>query len=479
MENDKINLISSYISRKSGLVFREKNFSALKSVIDKRMVSLGFGDALQYYMHLKFSEDGQNELRNLFNLITVNETDFFRDRHRLRALTERIIPEILEKKISNTVINGTPPLVSIWSAGCSSGEEPYSIAASLYEHRAQRFWYNIEILGTDINTDVLSITHESIYDKRRLKNVDEIIKQKYFKEKNGGFQVVDNLRKFITFRYHNLIDEPVPFSSQKFWDIIICQNVIIYFDKPTIEKLLEHFYQSLVEGGYLILGFSESLYGIPNPFNTIYFDKIALHQKITGKSREMPQDRRRKPAKKPVMPAPQRVKDKKYSYDKAAELFRNEDTEAAQDMVMSHLEEHQDDEKAHFLYGQILFEKGLYREAEFEFKICLALNSSESQVYYFLGLVYFRQNQPDDVIRFLKKALYLDKENALAHLHLADAYALINDIQSARREYENTVKCLKKYPPENTLPLSKGIRCKSIIDTCIKRLGELRNITPP
>ncbi|MGV8120013.1 MAG: CheR family methyltransferase [Candidatus Xenobiia bacterium LiM19] len=472
MDYDKISLISSYISRKSGLVFREKNLSALKSSIEKRLVFFGFDDILQYYMYLKFSEEGQNEIKNLYNLITVNETEFFRDRHRLRALTEKIIPEILDKKISSTVINGTPPLISIWSAGCSSGEEPYSIAISLNEHRAQRFWYNIELLATDINTDVLSITLESIYDKRRMKNVDDRIKKKYFNENNGGFQLTDNIRKIINFRYHNLIDEPVPFSSQKLWDIIVCQNVIIYFDKTTIEKLLEQFYHSLVDGGYLILGFSESLYGIPNLFTTIYYEKIALHQKITKKSVEMPPDKRRKPAKKSIPQTPQEVKEKKYSYDEAAELFKNEDIDSAQEMVMKHLKEHQDDEQAHFLYGKILFEKGLYREAEFEFKICLALNSSEPLVHYFLGLVYYRQDQPDDVIRFLKKALYLDKENALARLHLADAYAMINDIQNAKREYENTIKCLKKYPPENTLPLSKEIKCGSIIETCIKRLKE-------
>jgi len=476
MDNDKLSLISSFISKKSGLVFREKNLSALKSAIDKRLAALGYDDILQYYMHLKFDENGQNEIKSLYSLITVNETEFFRDKHRMKALFEKVIPEIVEKKISRSVINGTPPLITIWSAGCSSGEEPFSIAIGLNEMRSHRFFYNVELLATDINSEILAVTNESIYDTRKLKNVDEAIRKKYFTRTDSGFQLVENIRKTVNFRYHNLVEDPVPLSSQRLWDIIVCQNVIIYFDKATIQKVIEQFYNSLVEGGYLILGFSENLHGISDLFTTTYYDKIALHQKLQKKSPVQAAEKPGKPVRKAEPPAPPEPPEKKeisFSYDEAEKLLGNDEIERAREMVEKHLEEHEEDEKAHFLLGRIFLEKSLYSEAELQFKMCLALDCADSSVYYFMGLVHYRLDQPEDVIRFLKKALYLDKENALAHLHLADAYIMTKDLQNARRGYENTIKCLKKHQPEETLPMSKGIRCRSLIETCMKRLREL------
>jgi len=484
-KNGNLSLICSHVLNKCGLSFKDNNLHLLQNGIEKRMMSLGMDDISKYCLLLKSRGDGENELRKLYNLITVNETEFYRDRQRMKALFERVIPDIVSDRISRSLISEALPLVSVWSAGCSSGEEPYSIAMERKESRPYSPWYDMEILATDICTDALSIARESLYDVRKLKNVDECVKERYFTRTDGGFQLKDSVTRLVDFRFHNLVEEPVPPSSRELWDVIVCQNVIIYFDKDTIQRVIEKFYDSLAEGGYLILGFSESLLGIPNRFTAEFYENTALYRKISRRSDEMPLNEGTadvRPLRKEIVTGEKEgcsgnnddeAENSSDSYSEAVEHFRNDEFDKAQELLVQSLRKNEKDEKSQNLLGQVLFEKNMYREAEHQFKACLALNAFEPSLYYYLGLIYNRLERPEDVIRFLKKALYLDKENALAHMHLADAYATINDRESARREYRNALKCLRKHGPDKTLPFSKGLRCSSIIEICMRRLSEL------
>ena len=473
--NDQILVICRHISQRSGLSFKENNMHLLQTAIEKRMASLEMDDINKYYLYLKSHEEGNNELQNLYNLITVNETEFFRDRKRMRALFEKVIPEIVSDKISSSSINEALPLVSIWSAGCSSGEEPYSIAIGRQESKAYRPWYDIELLATDISSDILSSARASIYDPRKLKNADESVKERYFVKTDGGFQLKDNVKNAVNFRYHNLIEDPVPESTKKLWDVIICQNVIIYFDRETIKKVIDKFYSSLEVGGYLILGFSENLLGISSLFSTEYFENTAIYRKLPEKITVLPDYQYRDSVGECILTEISEVDQKAFGYLEAVKHFSNDDFDKAQDLLMKQIQVHQNDEKSQNLLGQVFLEKKLYREAELQFKACLAINAFEPSLYYYLGLVYHRMDQPYDVIRFLKKAIYLDKENVLAHLHLADAYFMTNDKQNAMREYRNTLRYLKNNTSESTFPFSRGLTCSNIIDICTTRLKELEN----
>jgi chemotaxis protein methyltransferase CheR len=479
-----MSLICSHVLNKCGLSFKENNLHLLQNGIEKRMSSLGMDDIQKYSLLLRSRGDGDSEIRKLYNLITVNETEFYRDRQRMKALFEKVIPDIVSDRISRSLISEALPLVSVWSAGCSSGEEPYSIAMERKESRPYSPWYDMEILATDISTAALSIARESLYDARKLKNVDEDVVERYFTRTEGGFQLKDSITRLVDFRFHNLVEEPVPQSSRELWDVIVCQNVIIYFDKDTIKRVIEKFYDSLAEGGYLILGFSESLLGIPNGFTAEFYENTAIYRKISRRSDEMPLNegaadlRSSKNADVAAEKADsggndEDAADRADCYTEAVKHFRNDEFDEAQELLVKSLRINEKDEKSQNLLGQVLFEKNMYTEAEHQFKACLALNAFEPSLYYYLGLIYNRLERPEDVIRFLKKALYLDKENALAHMHLADAYATIDDMESARREYRNALKCLRKHGPDRTLPFSKGLKCSSIIEICMRRLSEL------
>lgn len=473
--NEQIRIICRYISERSGLCFKESNIHLLQAAIEKRMASVRVDDIHQYYIYLRSCEDGVNELQNLYNMITVNETEFFRDRLRMRALFEKAIPEIVSDRIRTSSINEAQPLVSLWSAGCSSGEEPYSIAIGRQESRAYLPWYDLEILATDISTDILSRARESIYDPRKLKNVNESVKEKYFIRTDDGFQLKDSVRDTVSFIYHNLVEDSVPESSKQLWDIIICQNVIIYFDRDTIRKVIEKFYCSLEAGGYLILGFSENLLEISSLFAMEYFENTALYRKLPEKITVLPDYQYRDSSEDSILTEIPEVSKNVHTYLEAVKHFSNDELDKAQELLLKQLQIHQNDEKSQNLLGQVFLEKNLYREAELRFKACLAMNAFEPSLYYYLGIVYHRMDRPEDVIRFLKKAIYLDKENVLAHLHLADAYFMLNDKQNAMREYKNTLRYLKKDVSERTFPLSRGLTGSNIIDICTTRLKKLED----
>ncbi|RME34119.1 MAG: protein-glutamate O-methyltransferase CheR, partial [Deltaproteobacteria bacterium] len=184
-----------------------------------------------------------------------------------------IIPELCERKLSA----GADRRLRIWSAGCSTGEEPYTIAMLLLENPAVRDWH-IDIIGTDISQRVLQLARRGLYGESSFRSTEERYKQRYFRPQDGKWLIDDRVRRLVTISHLNLFDTPRVALLGRM-DVIFCRNVIIYFDQPAKKRVVETFFQRLVPGGYLLLGHSESLMNITTLFELKHLRHDMVYQK--------------------------------------------------------------------------------------------------------------------------------------------------------------------------------------------------------
>lgn len=261
-EQQEFELIRDLIWEKSGMYFESTKRQFFFRRLHTRMTLLGCEHFKDYYRILRY-ENNQAELVELLNIMTTTETYFFRNAPQLRSFEEEILPLILEKKRKTGHTH-----LQIWSAGCSSGEEPYTLAMMLLESFPQLERWKISIVGTDVNTQVLEKARRGVYGQRALRDTPEKYAQKYFTRDGETLRLNERVRKMVTFRQGNLINRDDAALLQNV-DCIFCRNVLIYFNVESCRNVINIFYDSLGKGGYLLLGHSESLYRISQIFTLV------------------------------------------------------------------------------------------------------------------------------------------------------------------------------------------------------------------
>jgi len=262
---------AEFIYDQCGIKMPPAKKTMLEARLQKRLRTLGMG-SFQGYADYLFSREGAGlELVHLIDVVTTNKTDFFREPAHFDYLVAKALPDLAESRGA-----GFRKGLSLWSAGCSSGEEPYTLAMVLAEFAEQNQGFSYSILATDICTTVLDKAKMAIYDEERVEPVSLPLKRKYLLRGKDGqkglVRIAPELRSRIRFRRLNFMDDD--FGLRDPMDIIFCRNVIIYFDKRTQEKLLNKFCRHLIPGGYLFMGHSETLSGLDVPLvqvsSTIY-----------------------------------------------------------------------------------------------------------------------------------------------------------------------------------------------------------------
>lgn len=254
--------ISDLIYRKAGIKFEAKKIYFLSKRIEKRVDALKLKSVSEYIRYLRFLDQQGKEFQALINLITVNETYFFRDFPQLQGFAEYCLTDVIEKKVSS----GDNRL-KIWCSGCSTGEEAYTISIILHEILDDVKKWDIQIIASDIDQNVLKSAQQGIYGMRSVKDVPPEYFKNYFRNyKNGDFSVIDSIKSIVRFDHLNLSDS-YALKSKRNFDFIFCRNVLIYFDDLSRKKIVDHFYIALNKGGYVFLGSSESLGRISTAFN--------------------------------------------------------------------------------------------------------------------------------------------------------------------------------------------------------------------
>lgn len=248
-------LIRNFIWETTGIYFETTKHQFFSRRIQSRMRLLGCHRLKDYYRILRYDMSG-SELSELLNLLTTTETYFFRNGPQLRSFKEEILPAIIKNKQHNGQSH-----LHIWSAGCSSGEEPYTLAMILLETMPDIARWKISIVGTDINTQVLTKAREGLYTLRSLRDTPDKYLSTYFTAEGDRYRICDQVKKMVTFREGNLVKREDASLIQNV-DCIFCRNVLIYFNVESCKKVINIFYENLARHGYLLLGHSESLYRI-------------------------------------------------------------------------------------------------------------------------------------------------------------------------------------------------------------------------
>lgn len=268
MSPEDFQRLSEFIESELGIQMPASKKTMLESRLQKRLRVLGLQTFSEYCDYL-FSQDGiDSELVHMVDMVTTNKTDFFREPGHFDYLVQTALPELVKSHGA-----GIMRTFTVWSAGCSTGEEPYTLAMVLSEF-AERYpglGFQFVVLATDISSRVLEVARRGIYSEDRIVPIPMSLRKKYLlrgKDKNRGVvRIVPELRSLVRFRRLNFMEGD--FGMREPLDIIFCRNVFIYFDKPTQERLLGRFCRHVVPGGYIFIGQSETIGGMDLPLNRV------------------------------------------------------------------------------------------------------------------------------------------------------------------------------------------------------------------
>lgn len=252
MSDSEFNKLRDIVYERSGIWFADNKKYVLESRLSRRMEDLKLDSFDQYVTLLSMGPYKDDEFQEMFNRITINETSFFRNPPQLDVFEKRVLPKLLDARSASKRLR-------IWSAACSSGEEPYTIAIMLHRTLGVRLpdWH-IQILGTDISEKVLNIGQSGRYTDYALRTTEALLTARYFKKVDKEYQIDPAIQSMVSFEKLNLKDT---FAARRHgtWDVIFCRNVMIYFDQPMRETCLKTFHQQLADDGTLFIGHSESI----------------------------------------------------------------------------------------------------------------------------------------------------------------------------------------------------------------------------
>ncbi len=257
--------LRDFIYQTAGIFQPDHKFRFLHERCGRRMIALKHQSFRQYYEYVSGSAR-MVEVPLLLNEITVGETCFFRNPSQLDAMRKIALPKILQAREKLSVKK-----LRIWSAGCSTGEEPYTLAMMLLsEPLMQNKGYDFEVMATDLNERSIASCQQGIYDNYAVRNTPPDVLKKYFKPNDGRHELSAEVKAKVKFQRVNLLED-ARMLFLKSMDIVFCCNVLIYFDNASKQRVISHFFNNLLEHGYLLLGHAESLYGISDAFQLVHF----------------------------------------------------------------------------------------------------------------------------------------------------------------------------------------------------------------
>ena len=265
-QNPHLRKIRDLIYQVAGILQPDHKLQFLEDRCRRRMQQLNISSHSAYYDCLTLSSVRNEEMKELLNEITIGETCFFRNGPQLEALRTIVLPAILKNKSHLAYRH-----LRLWSAGCSTGEEPYTLAIMLLEEREGALKnVAVEVLATDLNARSLEAAQAGIYGEYALRNVGPAMREKYFTPAGQRLAVRPEVKSLVKFSRLNLIDD-ARMTFMKGMDVIFCCNVMIYFDGTVRKRVVQHFYNNLLPDSYLFVGHAESLYGINNDFRLVHF----------------------------------------------------------------------------------------------------------------------------------------------------------------------------------------------------------------
>lgn len=478
------------IEQRCGIHLDDSRRVSLQASLRARLEQLGIDRFETYYDRL-LTDSTEEEFRKLVTVVTVTETCFLRDPAQFEVLRRRILPALIKERAEGR------RTVRIWSAGCASGEEPYSIALVLRNMGLPVTCpdWTFEIVATDINDDALSTARRGVYSSRSIRYVDGTWLRRYFESDGKQFVLNDEVKQSVRFCYSNLIQEPFPPAELRGLDVIFCKNVAIYFRPEVTRRLMRGFFEALNEGGYLFLGHSESLWHVSDEFQLVEYDGAFCYRKITAPPvpARPPEVRRRHPVStagsakpwgpsaagpvparhKPAAPAPP-LEDTASQYDECLDAFRAGAWDRAEASLKALVKSSPSFIRAYLLLGGLYANQGRYDEAVDQAGQALGIDVLEAKAHLLVGMIEARRGRQTQALESLRRALYLDDTLALAHFWLANLYRERGDAERATREYRNVIRSHQRQTLQLPEEFAEDLTLDRLLGFCRRSIQDLR-----
>ncbi len=478
--------LRKYLLTNLGLDFSDKREEELVLKISLAAKEFNFIDTTTFVLWLLKNNLSNEQIEVLASHLTVGETYFLREKKALDFLEQKYLPELIHKR------RRKDQRLRIWSAGCASGEEPYSIAITLLRAIPDIKNWDITILATDINSAFLKKAKKGIYTKWSFRNTPKWFADNYFKKTGDDkFQILPQIKKMVTFSYQNLAKDTYPSltNNTNAMDIIFCRNVLIYFSQKGIKAVTNHLYNSLVRGGILIVSPVEMSNLISSKFGKIHYYGFTIYKKDSGKVRQkeiiewkipetieipkafqqVPNIEFTKPFIKPADPIlkkkvqrkkihKKQVKEEVSEYKQAVVLFEQGKFEEAENLLTNILTKDTINSKSTIsLLAKTKANLGKLDDAGALCKKALEINKLDAGLYYLTATIQQEQGNDKDAISSLNSAIYLEPDFSLAHFSMGNLCTKSGKNNAGTKHYKNTLNILAKLDPEEILPESDGL----------------------
>ena len=480
--------ISEFIAVRTGLSFPKRRWNDLERGFLSAAREFGFKDAGACLNWLLSSEMTRERTETLAGHLTVGETYFFREKKSFEILEEKVLPELIEARRPGK------KFLRIWSAGCATGEEPYSIAILLRKMVPDIADWNISILASDINPAFLRGTSRGVYNEWSFRDAPRWLTERYFsKTDEKQFEILTSVRNMVTFFYHNLAQDAYPslMNGTNAMDIILCRNVLMYFTEDQIRKVIGNFHRSLVEGGWLIVSVCEVSNVLFSQFSTVNIHGMTLYRKqetVRQAAVEFPDDSCAAPEFPEIRPVMAYEEARVYSSMDTVQAQIPESPVPAETPVP-------DPRKV----AAALYSEGHYAEAAEKIEMLASdapLSPEDMEVlarananmgrldqarkwceravgadkmnpgrHYLLATILLEQGREDDSACSLKRALYLDHNFVLAHFALGNLALRQGRLKESKRHFRNALSILKgSSGKEDVVPESEGMTAERLME---------------
>jgi chemotaxis protein methyltransferase CheR len=382
--------------------------------------------------------------------LSVGETYFFREKRSLEILGEQVLAQLLQSRRQNE------RRLRIWSAGCSTGEEAYTLAILLDRLIPDRKEWNITILATDFNPIFLRKAAQGVYGEWSFRDAPDWLRERYFTRcSDGRFEIHPRIRKMVTFSYLNLVDDVDPSLSNNTsaMDVIFCRNVLMYFTAQRAKQVAGNFYRALLHGGWLIVSPTEASHRLFSSFTPVEFPGAVLYRKMAGAGSQ------------PIVsahPVPLLFEEA----ETARPVLPAVPTEAAP----AHLP---DEREASSRLARNCANQGRLSEALAWCEQAIAADKLNPAHQYLLATILQEQGRHDTAIQALMRALYLDPDFVLAHFSLGNLHQSQGRYRQAQRYFRNVLELLRKHPPDETLPEADGLTAGRLVEIVTSLLESL------
>lgn len=445
MENEWLIPFKELLTARTGLRISEQADGPLAAHIKERAAQLSLNSTVDYYRLIAAgSKEGSDEIKGLVKLLAIGESYFFRDKGQFRLLRDVLIPDLIKKRSALRELR-------IWSAGCSTGEEAYSLAMLLDEIMRDNGGWRISIIGTDIREDLLEKARAGVYGNWSFRQVDGSVKARYFKEKNGSLALDPRIKGTVSFFSLDLLEDDLPDNAKGLYnlDLILCRNVFIYYDSQAVIKMVSRMTNILNYGGYLMTAHGE-LFSMPlrslklRAFTeSLIYEKIAPEDPAAAVIRPADERKDSAPVKRPaghakIITAPipgaqAQAKEAAYRTEEIRSIFSNGLYSRVIDMAVSSLKSNPDDFHLLYLSGAAYANTGDTKKAKEWLLAASKADPLAPEPYYLLALIAVQEGDYLKAKEVLNKILYLKSGFVAAYIELASIYESEGDVARARR----------------------------------------------